>query len=193
MSKLLLLNFLLLISVISFGQKKEKEEDAIDTTSNTVIERLLRQTSITKKIEFVEVEKVKVLQFQIILITNLKTGTKVKGLYLSNKSGTNIWTGVIKGERHAYLDENEIADMISFLENCDSKWKIEKPLYQTQYEFETLDNLKISFWTKKNSNSWVYTVKFSSYIFDNTEELRKSQSDELLDALKQVEAELKNH
>jgi hypothetical protein len=153
----------------------------------------LRETSIIKKVEFVEVEKVKVLSFQIIIITNLKTGMKIKGLYLSNQSGLNFWTGVIKGEHHAYLDDNEIDDLIVFLENCDLKWKEEKPVYQTQYEFETLDNLKISFWTPKNSKSWVYHVKFASYVFDNTETLAKSQSDELLAALKRVKVALQNH
>jgi len=182
----------LFISLTSFSQKNTKEE-VPDTTSNTQIERLLRETSIIKKVEFVEVDKVKVLQFQIIIITNLKTNQKTKGLYLSNQSGTSFWTGVVKGERHAYLDENEIDDLISFLENSDGKWKNDKPIFQTQYVFETLDNLRVMFWTPKNSKSWKFEIKFSNYLYDNTELLAKSQSDEFLDALKQVKNELKNH
>lgn len=188
-----ILSFLLIFPfTICYSQKNDKD-DVVDTTSKTNIERLIRQTSITKKLEFVEVEKVKVLSFQIIVVINLKTGEKVKGLYLSNQGGVNFWTGYVKGEHHAYLDEYEIDDLIQFLENCDSKWKNEEPINQTQYEFETLDNLKISFWTRKNSKSWSYSVKFASYIFDNTEILAKSQSDELLNALKQVKAELQKY
>jgi len=192
MKQILLIFICLVLALFSFSQKNESVEVA-DTSSNTIIEKLLRETSITKKVEFVEVEKVKVLQFQIIIVTNLKTDNKVKGLYLSNQSGINGWTGVVKNDRHAYLDEKEINELISFLENCDSKWKLEKPVYQTQYVFETLDNLKITFWTKKNSKSWSYDIKFSNYIYDNTEQLDKSQSDEFLAALKQVQLELKNH
>ena len=192
MKKKLLLSSIILSHLFSFGQKNEKET-VVDTTSKTQIEKVLRETSIIKKVEFIEVETVKVLQFQIIIITNLKTSFKTKGLYLSNQGGIDIWTGTVKGERHAYLDEGEIEDLITFLENCDSKWKNEKPIYQTQYEFETLDNLKISFWTSKDSKSWVYHVKFTNYFFDNLSILKKSQSDELLNALKQVRTELKNH
>lgn len=192
MKKVLITITYLLASYLSYSQKNDKDL-FVDTISKTKLEQMLRETSIIKKVEFVEIETVKVISFQIIIVTNLKTGIKVKGLYLSNQSGVNIWTGVVKGDRHAYLDEYEIDDLISFFESCDSKWKNEKPFYQTQYEFETLDNLKISFWTPKDSKSWVYHVKFASYIYDNTETLRKSQSDELLAALKQVKAELKNH
>ena len=182
----------LLTTTSSFGQKNSKEE-LPDTSSNTKIEKLLRETSIIKKVEFVEVEKVKVLEFQIIIITNLKTNLKTKGLYLSNQSGTNYWSGVVKGERHAYLDESEIDELILFLENSDGKWKNDKPVYQTQYVFETLDNLRVMFWTPKNSKSWKFDIKFSNYIYDNTETLGKSKSDEFLDALRQVKSEIKNH
>lgn len=181
-----------LLSLTSYSQKNAKD-DVPDTTSNTQIEKLLRETSIIKKVEFIEVEKVKVLQFQIIVITNLKTNSKTKGLYLSNQSGTSFWTGVSKGERHAYLDESEIDELISFLESSDGKWKNDKPNYQTQYVFETLDNLRVMFWTPKNSKSWKFEIKFSNYIFDNTEILAKNQSDEFLDALKQIKVELRNH
>lgn len=190
--KFIMIAPLLMAFSITYSQKNIKE-DIPDTSSNTQIEKLLRETSIIKKVEFIEIEKVKVLQFQIILVTNLKSGFKTKGLYLSNQSGTNFWTGVSKGERHAYLDESEIDELISFLESSDSKWKNDKPIYQTQYVFETLDNLRIMFWTKKSSKSWIYEIKFSNYIYDNTEALAKSQSDEFLDALKQVKLELKNH
>lgn len=144
--RFILAALLILTSYVLCAQKKENE-DPIDTSSNTQIERFLKQTSITKKVEFIEVEKVKVLKFQIIVITNLKDGFKIKGLYLSNSGNSGFWTGTPKYGRHAYLDENEIGDLIKFLENCDQKWKKEKPIYQTQYEFETLDNLRITFWT----------------------------------------------
>lgn len=184
--------FAALTTFTTYGQRIQKDEMP-DTSSNTNIEKLLRETSIIKKVEFVEVDYVKVLQFQIIIITNLKTNQKTKGLYLSNQSGVNFWTGVVKGERHAYLDENEIDDLIVFLENSDSKWKKDKPIYQTQYVFETLDNLRVMFWTLKNSKSWKFDITFSNYIYDNTETLGKSQSDEFLNALKRVKDELKNH
>ncbi len=63
-----------LLSLTSYSQKNAKD-DVPDTTSNTQIEKLLRETSIIKKVEFIEVEKVKVLQFQIIVITYLKTNS----------------------------------------------------------------------------------------------------------------------
>jgi len=193
MNKNFLLILLLSSSISSFGQARDNEDVVVDTISNTNIEKLLKQTSITKKVEFIEIDKAKVLQCQLIIITNVATGIKAKGLYLSNQSGTNIWAGVNKSERHAFLDENEIDDLISFLENCNSKWRKEKPKAKTLYEFETLDNFKIIFWTKKNSNSWDYGIKFSNYISDNIQELSKSQPDDLLDILKQVKAELQEY
>jgi hypothetical protein len=190
--KNLFLTLILTLSVLAiFAQNSEQE--LIDTTSNITIEKLLRQTSTIKKVEFVEIETVKVLSFQIIIITNLKTGEKTKGLYLSNQSGEEFWTGVNKGERHAYLDEYEIDDLIEFLDKCDKKWKHEMPVFQTQYHFETKDNLRITFWTRKATKSWTYQVKFSRYLLNNTETIRKSQSDDLLSALKQVKSELANY
>lgn len=177
MRKLTLTFVCLTLFHVCFSQKNDKELD-VDTTSKTKIERLLHETSIVKKIEFVEIERVKVLDFRIIIVTNLKTGSKFKGLYLS------------KGVRHVYLDEDEIAELISFIENCDKKWKTETPFYETQYEFETLDNLRITFWTPKNSKAWTFAIKFTKYRYENIETLGKSQSDELLEALKRVKEEL---
>jgi hypothetical protein len=193
MNKNFLLMLLLSSSISSFGQARDNDDVVVDSISNTNIEKLLRQTNITRKVEFIQIDKAKVLQCQLIIITNLATGIKVKGLYLSNQGGTNIWAGVTKSERHAFLDENEIDDLISFLENCDSKWRKEKPKAKTSYEFETLDNFKINFWTKKNSNSWDYGIKFSNYIFDNIQELSKSQPDDLLNTLKQARIELQEY
>lgn len=183
--------FFTCLSQNSFSQQNLTDEIA-DTTINTQIERLLNETSIIKKIEFVDIEKVKVLQFQTIIITNLLTRQKTKGLFLSNQSGANFWTGRVKGERHAFLDANEIDDLITFVELSDSVWKKEKPINETHYIFDSKDNLRVTFWTKKNSAAWVFNIKFTNYFFDNTEILSDTQSDEFLKALKLVKAQIEN-
>ena len=145
-----------------------------------------------KKVEFIEVEKIDLLNFQIIIVNNLKTGAKLKGLYLSNKKNYNFWTSVYKDEKHVFLDESELDELIEFLANCDSKWKYDNPKNLTQYEIETQGNLKIAFGTSKNKSEWYFEIKFENNLLYNTEKLEKTQSDELLNAFIQVKAQLNN-
>ena len=191
MKQLLPAFFLLLLSTFVHSQKTMPEEAATaDTASHTLIESVLRQTNVMQKVEYIEVKRVKSMYFQIISITNLKTGEKTKGLYLSNEGPPSFFSGFPRYGRHAYLDISEIDDLIEFLENCDTQWKNTRTDSQTHYEFETIDNLRFSFWAKKNSSSWTFTIRFSNYFFNNTETLGKSQSDDLYAALKQVKQDL---
>lgn len=185
---------LVLLSTSGYSQKTDQDESlTADTASHTVIESVLRQTGVMQKVEYIEVKRVKSIYFEIIFITNLKTGEKTKGLYLSNDGPPSLSTGFPNYGRHAYIDESEIEDLIEFLENCDTQWKNSAPNNQTHYEFETLDNLRLSFWAKKNSNSWTFTIKFSNYFFNNTKTLGKSQSDDLYAALKQAKKDLEKY
>ena len=192
---------LLLLAIASlafFSSQSQTTEKVIirdgvaDTVYKTKIEQLLRETSILKKVEFTEVASVRFLYFQVVTINNLSTGAKEKGVYVSNLSYINLWSESNSYERHAYLDANEVDNLISFLDSCDARWKNETPSLQTLYEYETTDNLRISFSTIKNSKAWFYYIRFAGYRFNDVYTLKKSQSDELLDALKQVKKELGN-
>jgi hypothetical protein len=194
MKQLLPAVLLLLISTLSYSQKNNQDEAVTeDTASHTVIESVLRQTNVMQKVEYIDVKRVKSIYFQIIFITNLKTGEKTKGLYLSNEGPPSFFSGFPRYGRHAYLDESEIEDLIEFLENCDTQWKNTTATSQTHYEFETVDNLRFSFWARKNSSSWTFNIKFSNYFFNNTETLGKSQSDDLYAALRQVKEDLEKY
>ena len=175
---------IILIALATVVNAQNKDSEPIDTTKKTQIEKTLSAISTVHKVEFIDIDKVKWLKLQIIVVTDLNTNNKIKGLYLNNRGQ--------EYERHAYVDEQEISGLITFMERSDQEWKKDKPNYETQYTFETVDNLKITFGTNKNSRNWVYNVKFTNYIIENEINLDKDKPDDLLDALRSIKKELQN-
>lgn len=167
---------------------KKRNRGQTDTATNTEIQRALLIKGVSIKKEYIKVEDVRSLQFQILVITDLKTGAKIKGLYLDNQAETG-WGGKNGGIRSAYLDEIELDQLLEFLDNCDKKWKKEKVVTHTEYVYTTNDNLRISFWTL-DSNDWRYSIKFTNYYIDNVIELTKKRSEDLLDALKKIKDQM---
>jgi hypothetical protein len=182
--KNVLLVALIFTNLEVFAQK-DKEIDAIDTTSNTLIEKLLNQKTYVTKTQYVDVEKVRVLNFQIIIVENLTLRSKLKGLYLSNSYGNK--------NRYAYLDEQEIDQLIDFIKNADQDWKKQKAVFETKYSFETIDNLRVSLFAYKNSSKWTFSIKYTNFLFDNLVELSESKSDEFLEALIMVKSEMNKY
>ncbi|HEX6916144.1 MAG TPA: hypothetical protein VF145_12935, partial [Chitinophagaceae bacterium] len=133
-------------------------------------------------------DDVRALRFQILIVTDLSTGVKTKGLYLDNQN-QSVWEAKNAYSRFAYLDETELDELIVFLENCDKTWKNEKPANHTEFVYLTNDNLKIVFWTQA-SNNWQYSIEFTNYIFDNKIEMTKKRSDDLVEALRKIKTQM---
>jgi hypothetical protein len=186
----IILLILLMLSTATVAYNQNKDSERIDTATKTQIEKTLSAVSTVHKVEFVNVDEVKWLKIQIVVVTDLNLNNKIKGLSLSNEGLSAM--GGEKYERHVYLDEQEISDLISFMEKCDQTWKKDKPGYETQYTFETADNLKITFSTLKNSKNWNYNVRFTNYAIENEIDLDKNKPDDLLDALHDIKKELQN-
>jgi hypothetical protein len=189
-TKLILLLLLFtanLLSLTTFSQKKDVDVKP-DTATNTQIQRALLSKGIAIKKEFIKVDDVRTLRFQILVVTNLADNHKTKGLYLDNQ-GSMGWSYRDPNARFAYLDENELDELIVFLENCDKRWKNEKPINHTEYVYSTNDNLRIDFFTDGGSK-WNYIIRFTNYVYQNSVELSKKLSDDLVDALKKIKQQM---
>jgi hypothetical protein len=186
MRKIFTILLLLAFTNLEVFAQKEKEIEPIDTTSNTFIEKFINAKSFVNKIQYINVEKVKVLNFEIVTVENLTLNTKSKGLLISNRYGSNL-------TKVAYLDEEEIDQLIDFVQKCHNEWKGKRLPVKTVYTFETKDNLKVSLYSYINSASWDFKLIFTKYIFDNTFTLAGSQSDKFLEALIMVKSEMKKY
>lgn len=181
--------FLLVIIGLALHSNAQKIDTNVtpDTAINTKIQQALKLKSTTIKKEFIKIDDVRALQFQILVVTDLKSEIKTKGLYLDNQN--KIIGSSRTPPRHAYLDENELDDLIEFLINCDKTWKNDKPVNHTEYVYTTNDNLRVSFWTDGGAN-WKYSIEFTNYLIDNEISMTKKNSDDLVDALQKIKMQM---
>jgi len=167
------------------GQTTAVDNFIADTATYTIVESTLRQNNVPQKVEYLEPSTIGGINLGIILIHNLNTKAVTKGIYISNGwiSGYNIFTSQ-RGNR-AYIDEDELEDVVAFLDSCNNVWKNEHPQPATSYELETKDKFRIRFASYFDGN-WRFLMQFRSYYFFNLDKMSKNRSANLYGIFKHL-------
>ena len=184
---------LVLLSALSHAQSAESSilrNIPTDTTVRTSVEAVLRQKNGTQKVEYMDGGSVGGLYYSIIVAHNITTGRFEKGVYVNSDSWPGLTSFNSKTTPHAYIDENEIADLIKFFQNCDTVWKKTPPDYRTSYEYETKDGFRISFGAGALSNNWRFAFQFRNYQLYHTEIAGKGRSADLLHTFKLIQEKI---
>jgi hypothetical protein len=159
-----------------------------DTASHTVIESAIRQNGVMQKVEYLNSEYIGGVYFYMIIVQNLKTKEKTKGVYVSNQQIASIY--VSRFEHHAYIDAAEMNEVVDFFEQCNNNWKTASAVGATSYEYETAGNLRFRFTANSNSSAWRFSFQFDNYYFQNEETMGKGKSEKLLTTLKKFRDDL---
>lgn len=155
-----------------------------DTSVYTLIEQQLRQTGSSQKVEIANTVNIAGIHFSTIVVHNLSSQNKIKGILISNRSSPNISVFAPGYERHAFIDESELDSLAGFFENCHNVWKLHKPEKATTYVFETKDKLQIEFAVGQNSQAWKYSFLFARYNPPYEDTMNKERSYGLYHVLK---------
>lgn len=117
----------------------------------TEIEQAANAKNVLIKKEFIDLDKIKRVNFRFIKVYNYETKTTTKGLYIETKSG--------RYKKTHYLDSAEIVAFYKNLISLDSN--IRKPNFETVFVIYSKDNFKIDV----KCDDW--TGESRKYIFLN--------------------------
>jgi hypothetical protein len=152
--KKVFLGLVILLPFYSFSQ-------TVDTPvkPNTKIEKMLKEEGLVLKKDFYDVIKIGTtfdyVDFNKLIVTDLKTKTQTKGIYMSGyKSGTS---SSLSQSGSCYIDDNKVLGLIEFLELANEKYKIKEP-NQVEYNFN-LDNLRVTLFNSKNNLNKMFIGK----------------------------------
>jgi hypothetical protein len=152
--KKLFLSLVILLPFYSFSQTVDNS-----VKPNTKIEKMLKEEGLVLKKDLYDVIKIGTtfdyVDFNKMIVTDLKTKTQTKGIYMSGyKSGTS---SSLSQSGSCYIDDNKVLGLIEFLELANEKYKI-KETNQVEYNFN-LDNLKVTLFNSKNNLNKMYIGK----------------------------------
>jgi len=144
--KKVFLGLVILLPFYSFSQTVDNS-----VKPNTKIEKMLKEEGLVLKKDFYDVLKIGTtfdyVDFNKLIVTDLKTKTQTKGIYMSGyKTGTS---SSLSQSGSCYIDDNKVLGLIEFLELANEKYKI-KETNQVEYNFN-LDNLKVTLFNSKNN------------------------------------------
>lgn len=152
--KKVFLGLVILLPFYSFSQ-------TVDTPvkPNTKIEKMLKEEGLVLKKDLYDVIKIGTtfdyVDFNKLIVTDLKTKTQTKGIYMSgHKSGTS---SSLSQSGSCYIDDNKVLGLIEFLELANEKYKIKEP-NQVEYNFN-LDNLRVTLFNSKNNLNKMFIGK----------------------------------
>jgi hypothetical protein len=151
-----------------------------DTIVHTSIEALLRQKNAVHKVEYIDGASVGGIYYSVITVHNTASGVFETGVYVGSNSWPNTTSFNSQTTPHAYIDNEELPDLIKFFENCDSVWKKTPANNRTSYEYETTDGFRVSFGAGAMSAAWRFAFQFRSYTMYYTETTGKGKTTDLL-------------
>lgn len=142
---------MILLSVPAIADDQKKSE------SKTV--DFLAENGVFIKKEFYDLSKVKTIEFQVLVLSNLMNDTKMGCLRLKTKEyktySTQSYTGT--------LDSDEIDACLQCLNMLKDKVILSTPTVYTETEYKTRDGVKIGAYFDLSKNKWTTYVQTKSY------------------------------
>lgn len=174
MKKLLLLIMVMLCTSTIYSQE-EKET----TSKSKSVEFLAKGGSLISK-EFYDIKKVKGVNCQVLILTDIVANKKMGCLRLETSYTSRVSTDTYVGT----LDEDEIDACIKSLEYISSTILPSTPETYTEIQYNSRDGVKFGAYSKKDKwSTFVYT---KSYTSRSAEFFDSSNLSELINTLKQA-------
>ncbi|MBQ8222119.1 MAG: hypothetical protein IJZ87_02040 [Bacteroidales bacterium] len=151
--------FVILSVIISItGMAQEKSVD--DKSESKTLEFMSQGSSLIKK-EFYDLGKVKGVECQVLIITNLLSNERLGCLRLETK-----YQGYSSSETYVgTLDYDEIDDCLNSINFiCENILTITPTVY-TETEYRTRDNIEVGAYYSENKSSWtayLYTKNYTN-------------------------------
>lgn len=156
MKKFLFFVAALMISATTFAQDKASE----DKTESKTLEFMSRGSSLIKK-EFYDLEAVKGVKCQVLIVTDLLENKKIGCLRLET-----TYTGYSTSDTYiGTLDYDEIDDCIKSINYIRENILTSTPETYTETEYSTRDNIEVGAYYNEKKLSWtayVYTKSYTS-------------------------------
>lgn len=189
MKKILLLVFLF-ISLIAGAQKSPiaQGQSITKESKSKAVQFMDRDGSILKKV-FHNLGKVKGIECQVIIITDLKNNEKIGCL----KLGTKSFFAGLSSNYNGILDSDELAAAIQSLEYIKDEVLPNKPSTYTEVLYISRDNVKLGAYTDVNefSNGKLYNWKVfvkPDYYDDSFEDFNKKHIETFIEYLKKAQS-----
>ena len=157
MKKYLLLCFLCIsVALSSFAQAQEK--DAIPESKSKAVEFLKADGTFIVK-EFYDLQKIKGIECQVLIMTNVVTGAKIGCLRLETQYRSQYSSDSYIGT----LDSDELDACIQSLRYIKDTLLPSTPEVYTEAEYKTNDGVKFGAYFSKNKwTAFVYTKGYTS-------------------------------
>jgi hypothetical protein len=178
---------LIMVPCLVYAQK----EDRVKEAPKTKIEELsLKAGEIIKK-EYLQIAEVESLTIKFLTVTS-NNNTSTKGLYLSARI-SGFSTAPVT--RVAYLDGDEIGDMITFLKLVKDHLDKKGPDYQTEFHYNTRSDFRSYLYSTQGSlgtrsNSWRFGFDFERYLSVSSMEFKNKSIDDLISAFEKAKSML---
>ena len=154
MKKLVLFLSVLFLSVGIFAQEKEE----IPTSKSTTVEFLNSQGSFIIK-EFYDLPKVKGVECQVLIATDVVNGSKLGCLRLTTHYSSSYSSDSYIGT----LDYDELDACVKSLQYIKDTLIPSTPLVYTEVEYKTKDGVELgAFFSKNKWKAYVYTKNYTS-------------------------------
>ncbi len=146
----------LLTSMTSFSQEQSK--DAIPASKSKAVEFLKADGTLLIK-EFYDLDKIKGVECQVLVITNVVTNKKMGCLRLETKYSSSYSSDNYIGT----LDSDELDACIKSLQYIKETLLPSTPSVYTEVEYKTNDGVKFgAFYANNKWSAYVYTKSYTS-------------------------------
>lgn len=171
-------------SVCAFAQETEEAEEQ-KSKSNTILFQEQGNMFLLRK--FYEIGAIPGVEFENISITKMQTNEKVGALRLI----THYYSSSFKKSESfiGTIDYDELDTCINVLEYMDSIRTNQEPVINTEYEYNSRDNVRICLFGAKKG--WNLVIQTKSYTRRSSQYMDADKLPEAIEFIKKAKEQLK--